>query len=266
MIKDITIGQYYPSNSIIHRLDPRVKLFSTMIYIASLFIINELWMYCVIFIALFTIIKLTKIPLKHIFKGLKPILVLLLITLTFNILFTPGEVICSFWKIEITKEGLKFAAFMGLRLIFLIVGTSLMTYTTTPNQLTDGIEKALGFLKKIRVPVSEIAMMISIALRFIPILIEEVEKIMKAQSARGTVFDEGSLIKRIRAMLPILIPLFFSAFRRADELAYAMEARCYMCGGKRTKFKPLKYTKLDFISYVVVICYLAIIISIRIVL
>lgn len=263
MIKDITIGQYYPSNSIIHKLDPRVKLFATMIYLASLFIINELWMYTIIFTLLLAVIKTSKITFKYILKGIKPIIVLLIITLSFNVLFTKGEVIFSIYKIYITKEGLIFAAFMGLRLIFLIIGTSLMTYTTTPNELTDGIEKSLSFLKKIRMPISEMAMMMSIALRFIPILVEEVDKIMKAQSARGTVFDEGNILKRIKAMLPILIPLFFSAFRRADELAYAMEARCYVCSQKRTKFKPLKYKKIDFIAYILIISYLLSIIAIR---
>lgn len=264
MIRDITIGQYYPNNSIIHKLDPRVKLFTVLIYIVSLFLVKNMYVYIPVAIALFTVIKVAGIPFKHMIKGMKPILFLLIITSLFNLFFIDGEVLFSIWFITVTYEGLRFAIFMALRLIFLIAGTSLMTFTTTPNQLTDGLEKALSFLKVFKVPVSEIAMMMSIALRFIPVLIEEVDKIMKAQMARGAVFDEGNIIKRVKAMLPILIPLFFSAFRRADDLAYAMESRCYVCGKKRTRIKPLKYDKVDIIAYVIVILYLLVFVCIKV--
>ena len=263
MIRDITIGQYYPSNSAIHKLDPRVKLFATLIYIISLFLVKNLLGYIIAIPAIMIIIYISKVPLKFILRGIKPILFLLIITVLFNIFFIDGEVIFKIWVIKITKEGIRFAVFMAIRLILLIIGTSMMTFTTTANELTDGLEKSLSFLKVLKIPIHEIAMMMSIALRFIPILLEEVDKIMKAQTARGAVFDEGSLIKRIKAMLPILIPLFFSAFRRADDLTMAMEGRCYTCGRNRTKMKPLIYKRQDVIAYLIIIIYLAIVIGFR---
>ncbi len=263
MIRDITIGQYYPSNSAIHKLDPRVKLFATLIYIISLFLVKNLLGYIIAIPAIMIIIYISKVPLKFILRGIKPILFLLIITVLFNIFFIDGEVIFKIWVIKITKEGIRFAVFMAIRLILLIIGTSMMTFTTTANELTDGLEKSLSFLKVLKIPIHEIAMMMSIALRFIPILLEEVDKIMKAQTARGAVFDEGSLIKRIKAMLPILIPLFFSAFRRADDLTMAMEGRCYTCGRNRTKMKPLIYKRQDIIAYLIIIIYLAIVIGFR---
>ncbi|MDO5695581.1 MAG: energy-coupling factor transporter transmembrane component T [Eubacteriales bacterium] len=263
MIRDLTLGQYYPSDSVIHHLDARVKLFATMVFIVSLFLLKSLYAYIPIAVVMTAVIIVAKIPFKYILKGLKPILFLLILTVAFNIFFIDGTVVFRLGFIRVTEEGLIFAAFMAIRLVLLIMGTSLLTFTTTPNQLTDGIEKALGFLRYIKVPIHEIAMMMSIALRFIPILVEEVDKIMKAQSARGADFESGGLLKRIRSMLPIMVPLFFSAFRRADDLTMAMEARCYVCGRARTKMKPLKYKRRDFIAYCGVLLYLGGIIGMR---
>ena len=219
MIRDITIGQYYKTDSVIHRLDPRVKLMGTLVYIISLFLGRNIWLYLLATIFLAVVIKLSKVPLKFILKGLKAVVVIIALSAAFNLFLTAGEPLIKIWKITITKEGLILAIFMVVRLIYLIMGSSLMTLTTTPNNLTDGLEKGLGFLKVIHVPVHEIAIMMSIALRFIPILIEETDKIMKAQTARGADFNNGNIIKRAKAMIPILVPLFISAFRRANELS-----------------------------------------------
>jgi energy-coupling factor transport system permease protein len=199
-------------------------------------------------------------------KGLRAILVLMLFTAAFNLFLTPGTVLVQFWKIRITQEGLQSAVRMVIRLIYLILGTSLMTLTTTPNQLTDGLEKALKPLNRVRVPVHELAMMMSIALRFIPILMEETDKIMKAQMARGACFDEGNIIQKAKALVPLLVPLFVSAFRRANDLAMAMEARCYRGGEGRTKMKPLRYHTADRVAYAVLIGYLALLIILRVML
>ncbi|SET35067.1 energy-coupling factor transporter transmembrane component T family protein [[Clostridium] polysaccharolyticum] len=250
MIRDITIGQYYPEDSFIHRLDPRVKLLGTVLFIISLFTFSSFSGYIVAALFLGTVIKISKVPLGYIIKGLKSLLMIMLFAVVFNVFFSTGErVLYEYGVIHITAEGLRNAAFLSIRLVFLIIGSSLMTFTTTPTQLTDGIEKVLGPLNKIKVPVHEIAMMMSIALRFIPILMEELDKIMKAQTARGADFENGKLIERVKAMVPILIPLFISAFRRANDLAMAMEARCYRGGTGRTKMKPLTYKKLDFYGY-----------------
>ena len=256
MIRDITIGQYYDADSLIHRLDPRVKLAFTILYIVSLYVGQGLA--CSLFAAAFLgfVIVLSKVPFKFIVRGLRSILVLLLISAVFNLFLIEGEVLVRFWVFKITDNGVKTAVMMVIRLIFLVIGSSIMTLTTTPNALTDGLEKALSFLRVIKVPVHEIAMMMSIALRFIPILISEVNKIMKAQMARGADFDRGGLIKKAKAMVPLLIPLFISAFRRANDLAEAMEARCYHGGDGRTKLHPLKYKKQDFIAYGVLLLYL----------
>lgn len=264
MIRDITIGQYYPVNSVLHRLDPRVKLVSTMIYIVSLFVFDSALGYTVAGLFLAGSIILSKVPFKFMVKGLKPIVMILLITLFFNLVFTPGEVLWSFWMIQITREGVELAAKMGIRLIFLIIGASIMTLTTTPNQLTDGLERLLRPLNKIHVPVHDIAMMMSIALRFIPILLEETDKIMKAQMARGADFETGGLIKKVKNMVPLLVPLFISAFRRANDLAMAMEARCYHGGDGRTQMKPLHYKRRDYMAYMVAFAYLAISITFKI--
>ncbi len=265
MIRDITIGQYYQTDSVIHRLDPRVKLMGTLVYIISLFLGRNIWLYLLATIFLAVVIKLSKVPLKFILKGLKAVVVIIALSAAFNLFLTAGEPLIKIWKITITKEGLILAIFMVVRLIYLIMGSSLMTLTTTPNNLTDGLEKGLGFLKVIRVPVHEIAMMMSIALRFIPILIEETDKIMKAQTARGADFNNGNIIKRAKAMIPILVPLFISAFRRANELAMAMEARCYHGSEGRTKMKPLKYKKRDRIAYLVMFAYIGVMIALNII-
>lgn len=267
MIRDITIGQYYPAESPIHKLDPRVKLFTTLIYIIALFCFKGVLGLVIITVALAAVIKLSKVPFSFMVKGLKAIVVLLLITAAFNLLLTPGDVTLWKWGVfQISDSGIKNAVVMVIRLIYLIVGTSLMTLTTTPNQLTDGLEKSLAPLAKINVPVHAIAMMMSIALRFIPILIEETDKIMKAQMARGADFENGNLIQKAKAMIPLLVPLFVSAFRRADDLAMAMEARCYNGGEGRTKMKPLKYNAQDRKAYLLVIVFLILVIAARIVL
>ena len=259
MIRDITIGQYYPAKSILHRLDPRTKLVATLLYLISLFLFDGFAGYIVATVFLVSIIKLSKVPFKFIVKGLKPIIMLLMITVLFNLFLTrSGEVLFSFWIFTVTSGGLHTAVFMAMRLIYLILGSSIMTFTTTPNELTDGIEKLLGPLRKIHVPVHEIAMMMSIALRFIPILLEETDKIMKAQIARGADLESGNIIQKAKAMIPILVPLFVSAFRRANDLAMAMEARCYRGGDGRTKMKPLVYHKRDYVAYTITILYVVI--------
>lgn len=257
MLRDITLGQYYATESVIHRLDPRVKLAGTIFYIISLFCFRNAWGYgaAVVFLAL--VIRLSKVPFRFMVKGMKSILFLLLITVMFNLFLTPGEVLAALWKLKITKEGLVLAVTMAVRLTLLIIGSSIMTLTTTPNNLTDGMERLLRPLKLFKVPVHEVAMMMSIALRFIPILLEETDKIMKAQLARGADFESGNLLKRAKAMVPLLVPLFISAFRRANDLAMAMEARCYRGGEGRTKMKPLIYRKRDYIAYLVLVIYLA---------
>ena len=257
MIKDITIGQYYPSNSVLHKVDPRVKLIGTIGYIVSLFLVSNPIGYIIAGIFLATMIYISKVPFKFITKGLKAVVMLLAFTIIFN-LFTPGTPVVELGFIVISREGIETAFFMSIRLIFLILGSSLMTFTTTPNYLTDGLESLLKPLNKIKVPVHEISMMMSIALRFIPILMEETDKIMKAQTARGADFETGGLVKRAKGLVPILVPLFVSAFRRANDLAMAMEARCYRGGDGRTKMKPLKYKSLDMISYIILVVYVII--------
>ena len=264
MLKDITLGQYYQTDSVIHRLDPRVKLVATLAFIVSLFIVNSFWGYLIAAAFLVVMIRLSHVPFKFMVRGMKAIVFLLVVAGVFNLFLTPGEVVVSFWKLKITKEGIKLALLMAARLCFLIIGSSIMTLTTTPNQLTDALEKLLGPLKKIHVPVHEIAMMMSIALRFIPILLEETDKIMKAQIARGADFESGNLITRAKNLVPLLVPLFISAFRRANDLAMAMEARCYHGGDNRTQMKPLKYKKRDHIAYLILFAYLAVAIGFRV--
>lgn len=263
MIRDITIGQYYPAKSVLHRLDPRVKLVSTLLYLISLFLFKSIPGYIVATVFLVAVIRLSKVPFSYIVKGLKPIVMLLMITVLFNLFLTrDGEVLFHAWIFTITEGGLRTAVYMAIRLIYLIIGSSLMTFTTTPNELTDGIEKLLHPLNKIRVPVHEVAMMMSIALRFIPILLEETDKIMKAQIARGADLESGNIIQKAKSMIPILVPLFVSAFRRANDLAMAMEARCYRGGEGRTKMKPLVYQSRDYIAYAITIVYMVAVIVI----
>ncbi|MBQ8038686.1 MAG: energy-coupling factor transporter transmembrane protein EcfT [Lachnospiraceae bacterium] len=252
MIRDITLGQYYQADSVIHKMDPRVKLIATFVFIISLFVVDNFIGYGICFLFLAIAIALSKVPVKFMLRGMKAILFLLIITVIFNLFLTPGDALVSFWVFTITKQGVKMAFTMAMRLSMLIVGSSVMTLTTTPNNLTDGLESVMKPLKKIKVPVHEIAMMMSIALRFIPILLEETDKIMKAQIARGADFESGNLFKKAKSMVPLLVPLFISAFRRANDLAMAMEARCYQGGEGRTKMKPLIYKKRDAIAYVVV--------------
>jgi energy-coupling factor transport system permease protein len=260
MLRDITLGQYYRTESVIHELDPRVKLVATLMFIISLFVSNNFIGYVIAGLFLALSIYLSKVPPKFIFRGMKTIFFLLMLTMVFNLFLTPGTALVSFWKFTITVEGLKMAAMMAVRLIFLITGSSLMTLTTTPNNLTDGLERLLRPLKVFRVPVHEISMMMSIALRFIPILMEETDKIMKAQMARGADFESGSLINRAKSLVPLLVPLFISAFRRANDLAMAMEARCYKGGDGRTKMKPLIYQNRDRLAYLIIFAYLALVI------
>ena len=263
MLKDITIGQYYPTNSIIHKLDARVKLIATFIFMVSLFIINKFWPYLIVVGSLMAVVAMSKIPSKYIIKGLKPLRWIIVFTFVINIFFLPGDPIWSFGFIKITSQGLSQAVFMALRLIFLVIGTSLLTLTTSPIELTDGIEKLLNPLRKIGFPVHELAMMMTIALRFIPTLLDETDKIMKAQMSRGADFESKNIINRAKNLVPLLIPLFISAFRRADELAMAMEARCYRGGYNRTKMKQSIMTKADYIAYAIQFIYLGVIVVIR---
>ena len=256
MLRDMTLGQYYQTESVIHRLDPRVKLAGTLLFIISLFFFRNFIGYLVAALFLALVIGLSHVPFRFMVKGMRAVVFLLLITVVFNLFLTPGEALVSIWKLTITKEGLATAVTMAVRLTMLIIGSSIMTLTTTPNNLTDGLEKGLRPLKLFKVPVHEVAMMMSIALRFIPILLEETDKIMKAQIARGADFESGNLIRRAKALVPLLVPLFISAFRRANDLAMAMEARCYRGGDGRTKMKPLIYKRRDGIAYICILVYL----------
>ncbi len=264
MIRDITLGQYYPAESVLHSLDPRVKLCGTLIYVISLFLFQSFTGYIVASVFLVSMIVLSHVPVSFMLRGLKAIFILLLFTAVLNAFLTPGRELVSFWKITITIEGLRTAGFMVLRLIYLIVGSSIMTLTTTPSNLTDGLEKALGWMKILKVPVHEIAMMMSIALTFIPILLEETDRIIKAQQARGADFESGNIIRRIKALVPILVPLFVSAFRRANDLALAMESRCYRGGDGRTKLHPLRYAFRDYMAYLMLLLYIAMIVVVGI--
>lgn len=260
MIRDITIGQYYQGDSLIHRLDPRLKVVGVFIYLISLFSFRYVIGFLVAGLFFVLVLKLSKVPFRYVIKGLKPILFLLIFTAALNLLWTPGETIWKFGILNLTKEGIYKCIFMAFRLILLIIGSSLLTLTTTPNQLTDAMEHLLGPLKRFGAPVHEVAMMMSIALRFIPILLDETDKIMKAQMSRGADFESGNIMQRMRSMVPLMVPLFISATRRANELAYAMDARCYNGGDGRTKMKPLKYHSRDYKGYGVVILYLAVLI------
>lgn len=267
MIRDMTLGQYYPVDSVIHKLDPRVKLSATFIYITALFLFRGLAGFALVTAVLFYVIHLSKIPFGYIVKGLKTVVTLLLITVVFNLLFTSTGTEYWHWgPFHLTSTGIINAVLMSVRLGYLVIGTSVMTLTTTPNALTDGLEKSLSCLNRIHVPVHELAMMMSVALRFIPILIEETDRIMKAQTARGADFEKGNIVRRAKNMIPVLVPLFVSAFRRADDLALAMESRCYTGGEGRTKMKPLKYGENDRKAYLAVIVFFILVIVFRIML
>jgi energy-coupling factor transport system permease protein len=250
MLKDITLGQFFPGDSFIHRLDPRTKLIMVVVYIVALFMASNWLGYGIVIAFLAVCIKISTIPLKSITRGLKPVMMIVAFTGILNLFFTPGtHEIVNIFGFSLTWEAVERAAQMILRIMLLITGTFLLTYTTSPIALTDGLESLLSPLKVVKFPVHELSMMMCIALRFIPTLIEETDKIMCAQKARGADFENGSLMDRARALIPILVPLFISAFRRADELATAMECRCYQGGEGRTKLKQLHYTRLDFIAY-----------------
>ena len=250
MLKDVTLGQYFPGTSLIHRLDPRTKLIGVILYIVALFVAKSWISYAVVLAFLLVCIHISQIPHKAIVKGMKPLVVILIFTGVLNLFYSEGgRVLLHFWVLTVTTEGLKRAIFMMGRILMLISGTFLMTYTTSPISLTDGLESLLGPLKKLHVPVHELSMMMCIALRFIPTLIEETDKIMNAQKARGADFESGSIIDRAKALIPVLVPLFISAFRRADDLATAMECRCYQGGEGRTKMKLLRYQRNDFLAF-----------------
>ena len=246
-LKDITLGQYFPGNSFIHRLDPRTKLLAVILYIVALFLAKSFVTYGIMLAVLVSSIAISKVPPKSILRGMKPILFIVVFTAVLNLFYTPGEhVLAQFWIFTITLEGVLQAFFMVIRIMMLIAGTFLLTYTTSPILLTDGLESLLNPLKAVKVPVHELAMIMSIALRFIPTLIEETDKIMSAQRARGADFESGNLMQRAKALIPLLVPLFISAFRRADELAIAMECRCYHGGQGRTRLRQLKYRGADY--------------------
>ena len=264
MLKDITLGQYFPGNSVIHRLDPRTKLIMLVVYIVALFLAESWSAYALMLVFLLCVIKISTIPVKSIVRGMKPLVMILVFTGVLNLFFTTdGTVLVDFWVITITTGGLQRAVFMVARILMLITGTFLLTYTTSPISLTDGLEVLMNPLKKIKVPVHELSMMMCIALRFIPTLIEETDKIMCAQKARGADFESGSIIDRAKALVPILVPLFISAFRRADELATAMECRCYQGGDGRTKMKLLRYKRWDYISFLVGAVLIAVVFVLR---
>lgn len=263
MIRDITLGQYYAGESFIHKLDPRVKIIATLLFIIELFIVNHFIGFAVCAAALGIVIKVSKVPLSFILRGLKPILLIIIFTFCLNIFMIDGRVIFQLGFLKVTVEGLLTAVFMGIRLILLIIGSSLLTLTTKPISLTDGIERLLGPLAYIGVPTHEIAMMMSIALRFIPTLLEETDKIMKAQQARGADFESGNIIERAKALIPILVPLFVSAFRIAQDLAMAMEARCYRGGKGRTRMHEMKFRRNDIAAMILMIAFLGLVILMR---
>lgn len=260
MIRDITLGQYYPGDSWIHKLDARIKIIWTFVYIISLFLIKDFWGYIAILITLGLVIGISRVPLKFILKGLKPIFLIIVFTFTINMFMTPGTRIVEIGFLSITREGIYNAVFMGTRLVLLIIGSSLLTLVTKPINLTDGIEKLLDPWRRIGLPAHELAMMMTIALRFIPTLLEETDKIMKAQMARGADFESGNIMTRAKSLIPLLVPLFISAFRIAQDLAMAMEARCYRGGSNRTRMNGMKLKKKDGVAVFLMLLYLAVVI------
>lgn len=260
MIRDITLGQYYPGNSWVHKLDPRTKIIATFIYIISLFIVKDFWGFLIALAALSLVIGDSRVPLKFILRGLKPIFIIIIFTFTINMFMTKGTPLFELGFLTVTRQGLYNAVFMGIRLVLLIIGSSLLTLTTKPISLTDGIESLLNPLRKFGLPAHELAMMMTIALRFIPTLLEETDKIMKAQMARGADFESGNIMSRAKNLIPLLVPLFISAFRIAQDLAMAMEARCYKGGKNRTRMNGMKLQKKDGIAALLVFLYLVLII------
>ena len=260
MIRDITLGQYYQTESPIHRLDPRLKIIATLLYIVVLFVVDDFIGFAIAYAGLETIIILSRVPRKFILKGLKPVFLIIAFTLIINLFMIQGEVLVQIWRFHITREGLHMAAFMGIRLVLLIIGSSILTLTTRPISLTDGIESLLSPFKRFGLPAHELAMMMTIALRFIPTLLEETDKIMKAQQARGADFESGNILRRAKALVPILVPLFISAFRIAQDLAMAMEARCYGSGIKRTRMNEIRFSGRDAVAAVIFAAFLAVIV------
>ena len=264
MLTDIMLGQYFPGTSVIHQLDPRTKIISTILFISSIFLAENFQAYSIVAIFIAFIIALARIPLIMILRSLKPLWIIIALTVLIHIFTTPGTVIYVLGPLTVTQEGLRLGLLMSLRLVFLIVISSLLTFTTSPVALTDGIERLLKPFKKIGLPAHELAMMMTIALRFIPTLLEETDRIMKAQMARGADFTSGNIIRRAQNMIPLLVPLFVSAFRRADELATAMEARCYRGGDHRTRMKQLKITGRDWVAYGILLLLIGVLIVVRI--
>ena len=267
MLKDITLGQFFPGNTVAHRLDPRTKILLVVLYIVALFCAKSLLAYGILAAVLAVCVRISRVGIKSLVRGLKPVVFIIVFTGILNLFFTPGEhILAELGFLRISAEGLQNAVFMVLRIMLLIMGTFLMTYTTSPISLTDGLERLFRPMSRIGFPAHELAMMMSIALRFIPTLMEEADKIMKAQMARGADFESGNLIKKVKAMVPLLVPLFVSAFRRANDLALAMEARCYHGGEGRTQMKPLRYLGRDRAAYAILALYLAAAIVLRIML
>ncbi len=265
MLKDITLGQFFPGKTVIHRLDPRTKLLLVVVYIVALFLAKWYLSYGLMLVFLLSVVAISRINAKTLLKSVKPLFIIILITGLLNIFYTNGEhVLVQVWRLRITLEGLRSALFMVLRITMLVVGTFLLTYTTSPIALTDGLERLLSPLKKIHVPVHELSMMMCIALRFIPTLIEETDKIISAQKARGADFETGNILHRAKALIPVLVPLFISAFRRADELAVAMECRCYHGGDGRTRMKVLHYARRDAVAGLIGLLILGGVITLRI--
>ena len=266
MIRDITLGQYYPGKSVIHKLDPRIKIMATLLYIVALFVVNDFPGFIVAVVLLEAVIIISKVPRRYIWRGLKPVLIIIAFTLVVNIFMINGEVLWQFGVLHITREGLRMAAFVGIRLVLLIIGSSMLTLTTRPIGLTDGIEALLSPFKKVGLPAHELATMMTIALRFIPTLLEETDKIIKAQQARGADFESGNILRRAKSLIPILVPLFISAFRIAQDLAMAMEARCYGGDVKRTRMNAMKFARRDLIATIIFCVFLAVIVLQRVLL
>ena len=263
MIRDITLGQYYPEQSVIHRLDARTKILGTLLYIIEIFLVNSFAGFGLVILALGVLIGISRVPVRFIFKGLKAVVFIILLTFVLNLFMFDGTVLWHWKFLTITYEGLYRSCFMALRLILLIIGTSMLTLTTKPMEITDGLEKLLKPFNRLGLPSHEIALMMSIALRFIPTLLEETDKIMKAQQARGADFESGSLIQRVKNMIPILIPLFVGSFRIAQDLALAMEARCYHGGVGRTRMKEIVFSRRDGVAGVLLAVFLGIVIASR---
>lgn len=263
MVKNISIGRFFPGDSIIHRLDPRLKLYFIFMFILSIFFIKSFLVFIPLAIFLFSIIKIAKLPILMVLKGLKGIFYIVLFTVILNLILTPGEVLFRIWIINITKEGIKLSAFMSVRITLLVIGTSLLTLTTSPIVLTDALEYVMKPFEKIKFPAHSVAMMMTIALRFIPTILDEMDKITKAQTARGADFETGSIISRAKSLIPLLVPLFVNALKRADELAVAMEARCYSGGEGRTRMNVLKYSRTDYIVMAFITVFFGLVIASR---